>query len=272
MRTIIIAGIVAVFLCVGYFIYTQYDIQNFEKSLPKPPRQDATEKSSVPISENSVTNTEHIPIVEDDFDTEHITKDKKATTATSQNGLIPDESLTHQRDREEATDVVDEYSPAEIRAVFKKAFNFPVSDINETYTQLSDILRSRFGDDPDISNFLGTWKSMNKVMALASIAEFEGNRQEDIDAFLSHLPAVIMDDLVDITIRLVNPSKSEVAKLRELADSFRSEIDNIAIASEARPFVEEAVRSGELTPDEGAAFIREISGLEVKAVPKRTLD
>ena len=165
-------------------------------------------------------------------------------------------------------DIVDEYSLAEMQAIFKQAFDFPVADIDETYTQLSEILTARFGADPDISSFLRTWKALNTVMKLVDEAEYQGGREEDVNAFLNQLPAIVMEDMAEISIRLFNPSESEAQHLRSQVAAFRMEIDNIAIGMEAKPWIEEAVRLGELTAEEGADFLREVSGLDVDIVPK----
>lgn len=268
MRTMIIVGGIIVIVSVGLFFYLEYDRKKFEASLPKLPIQSVPKESSEVSHQSNLIDTPQPGGTAPDMDTEDtkVTNNDTEITVQPKNELIQEGSTA--KPEEETTDIVDEYSLAEMQAIFKQAFDFPVADIDGTYTQLSEILTARFGADPDISSFLSTWKALNTVMTLVDEAEYQGGREEDVNAFLNQLPAIVMEDMAEISIRLFNPSESEAQHLRSQVAAFRMEIDNIAIGMEAKPWIEEAVRLGELTAEEGADFLREVSGLDVDIVPK----
>ncbi len=271
MRTMIIGGVIIVIVCVSMFFYLEYDRKKFEASLPKQPIQNVTKESSVPNPQNNLTDSLSTPGISHETDTKETAGPRDNTEYSAvldPNERIPEKTYPVSEVEEKTTGIVDEYSVAEMQAIFKQAFDFPVADIDETYTQLSEILTARFGSDSEISSFLSTWKALNTVMALADAAEYQGGREEDVNAFLNQLPAIIMEDMVEISIRLFNPSESEAQHIRSQVADFRMEIDKIAIAMEAKPWVEEAVRLGDLTAEEGADFLREVSGLDVDIVPK----
>ena len=68
--------------------------------------------------------------------------------------------------------------------------------------------------------------------------------------------AIAMRDMIEISLDLFNPPAEKAAELRAIARGIEESIDSLEIAQEARPLVETAIREGNLTPEEGTAFIK----------------
>lgn len=252
LRPFVIVGIIVLFGTGGIFLYTEYSNRKFETSLPSPPlvSEQATIPTLVePLKEDTPMKTPQTTDTHTPAEIEQASALEKPETETELEAVetalegdsvfVPEESY--------------EMSREEMDQAFEIALSYTFTDIDETYAQLEEALRTKFGDNEHIRPFLNAWKSSYFILEeVKNVSETGGN----IDYLLTQVPAVVTSQLIETTIKLTNLSDAEAAEGRAIVANFTDTIDTMEILNDTKPLVEDAVVNGDITVEEAADFLR----------------
>lgn len=263
-RTFTIVGIIVLFAACGIFLYTEYSNRTFEATLPNPPQVFVSEPDETPAPVE--TFKENTPM-----EPHHATDTQ--VTATKEIDMVPETTETEpelegfetalENDPVFAPENPYEMSPEEMDQAFATALSYEFTDINETYGLLEEALTTKFGDSEHIPPFLNAWKASYFILEeVKEISENGGN----IDHLLAQVPAVVTSQLIETTIQLTNISESEAAEGRAIVANLTDTIDTMEIVNETKPLVEDAIISGDITPEEAADFFKALGNVDVKIV------
>ncbi len=154
-------------------------------------------------------------------------------------------------------------SREEIDEAFDTALSYTFTDIDETYRQLEEALRTKFGNSEHIQPFLNAWKSSYFILEeVKDVSENGGS----IDYLLVQVPAVVTSQLIETTIKLTNLSNAEAAEGRAIVANLTDTINTMEILNDTKPLVQDALRSGDITLEEAADFLEALGNVEVEIV------
>ena len=135
-----------------------------------------------------------------------------------------------------------------------------VANADEKFDLLEDVLFDKHGPDPRISEYI---RGLKKVHILQQIELRRTNSEEDIDNYLSYSPAVFANDFAELTIDLFELPPETAALRRNLAKQVAAEVDTLRLLQETRPWVQDAIDAGDLSPEDGELVIESVTGLKV---------
>ena len=177
MRKLGIAAACILLICIGLFLYTEYDFQKFKEQLSPVPDTSATEigTPTVLAHKNESASPETKPT------TETITSDRDATQPaerlfTDSPNLLLNADVLY--DEETSLFLCD-------------AISFKFTNQSETYERLHTILTERYRNDPRVSQFLDLWREMTSIVDEINSYGIEG---KDVNAFLELAPDVVFDE------------------------------------------------------------------------------
>lgn len=256
MRTLIIIGIFCVLCCASWFFYLQYDTRKFIENLPEistqhVDKENVAEKNKTPMplpsKETSQATDTGIP---NSNETEQAVPPNVGT-----NGSTPEPEAKIQYETVEERSL----SLEEIHQIIEQAFSFEFTDLDEMYAQLEEALIAHFKDDERIPRFLTLWE---KAYAISEALN-DLNGKGDAQAFLDLSPEKNITEFAELGIDLFNQNAEQTAHIRESLDKLRSDFSLISIIHAVKPIIEEEIRSGNMTPEEAADILREMTGAEV---------
>lgn len=172
-------------ICVGFWLYIQWDVERFNKSLPKPPAAPAQEvpRSVAPVEELqlppedtaiqelnvetptvSESSDSHLTDVRDSED--FPTLDDESTLSSNTENDNPFEAFFEEPEALSSggfTDTAEEmsYDISVVRAGFDDYNTSLASNPEYAYQRLDDALREQYGDDPDVDILIEHTRRMN---------------------------------------------------------------------------------------------------------------
>lgn len=187
LRTIAIPIILTVLICAAFWLYTQWDIQQFEESLPnlppavKTPRETASTTPPVDIRHEVHQNVETGFSVLNTEDTE-LEKSESVATEQHLDNTVVEEVSTDDTDLDsffdlfledtganavtsgDFTDVFQEvpYDMEVVKSGFDDYNTFLETDPEYSYKRLSDAFSEQYGDDPDVDILVEHIKQNNE--------------------------------------------------------------------------------------------------------------
>lgn len=264
-RAVAIAGILIVLICLGFYLYMRWDTKNFAASLDKVPTQAVdTPGSAVGFTED---------VIEDGFSEATVTEEVVRTTP------VTTEDLTDARQNVEIGAAEEEVpacemsegmmesepkyyagmSVPEVQNLLKELSNPNVQDLDEKLAQLEQVLIDRLGPDPKIPKAIDALSAAYTLIDLGEKVNAVGaGNNEEVNAFLDYAPVVVLETLVETSIELLQPSEAQAAQGRATVERFRNKIDTLQFYQDMAPVVETAIQNGELSPEEGAAFLESL--------------
>ena len=264
-RAVAISGILVVLICIGFYLYMRQDTKNFTASLGKGPTHVVdTPGSAIGFTED---------IIEDGFSETTFTEEVVRTTPGTTEDLVDAKQNVEIGTAEEEVPACEmsegmmESEPKyyagmsvpDVRNLLKELANPNVQDLDEKLAQLEQVLIDRLGPDPKIPKAIDALSAAYTLIDLGKQANAVGSdNSEEVNTFLDYAPAVVLDTLVETSIELFQPNEAQAAKARATVERFRNKIDTLQFYQDMAPVVETAVQNGELSPEEGAAFLESL--------------
>ena len=263
-RAVAITGTLVVLICIGFYFYMRQDTKNFETSLHAKAAQviDTPGTAGGPSEEIIEDGFSETTIAEEAVQTAPVTT--KERVEAMQNVEV---GATEEAPACEMSEGMMESEPQhyagmavpEVRSLLKELASPNVQDLDEKLAQLEQVLIDRLGPDPKIPKAIDALSAAYTLIELGEKANtVGGSNSEELNAFLDYAPAIVLETLVETSIELFHPSEAEAARGRALVERFRDQVDTLQIAQDMAPVVETAIQNGELSPEEGAAFLESL--------------
>lgn len=264
-RAVAITGILVVLICLGLYLYMRQDTKNFAASLPAvatpvidPSRASSGFTEDVIDEGFSETTLTEDPVQPPLVTTEELVDAMPNAVAGATEEEVPACEMSEDMMESEPKHYAGMSVP-EVRRLLKDLASPNVQDLDEKLAQLEQVLIDRFGPDPKIPEAIDALSTAYTLIELAENANAVGSgNSEEVNAFLAHAPAVVLETLVETSIELLQPSEAEAARARAMVERFRSKVDTIQIYQDMAPMVETAIQNGELSPEEGVAFLESL--------------
>ena len=272
-RTVVIVGIVIMLLAICFHFYMQHNVRAFEASLPKVPVVQPVDTlgSGVSFAEE-ITSESGITIAEEprvEISESHEQRDPKPEAENAGDGCGTGEC--NHGDSHHSSSAVEKVPGYDIELT-QEAYDRLISEIltlprphnlDELLDTYEAFLLTKFGPDPEIPKLTSKIKTMFTVVELAVEVETTGHKSNEVGELLSQLPAVVVGDITEIAINLFNPSEEEAAVARWKVSKITERIDTLKLLQETRPMVQAGIEAGDISPEEGEAFMQSMTGLNV---------
>ncbi len=277
-RTVAIVGIIVVLLSIGFHFYMQHNMKEFEATLPKAQAIEVSRSSVAfnPDAAEGVLSSEETP--QNGAETEpSAPKNEKnqvsaCAMATMEMGQMngADQSESDPKADQSESDPKSEtvkspklyagLTEEEIVQLWDELSSPYVANADEKFDLLEDVLLDQLGPDPRIPEYI---RGLKKVHILQQIELRRTNSEEDVDNYLSYSPAVFANDFAELTIDLFELPPETAAVRRNLAKQVAAEVDTLRLLQETRPWVQDAIDAGDLSPEDGELVIESVTGLKV---------
>ncbi|MCY3740441.1 MAG: hypothetical protein OXH00_05430 [Candidatus Poribacteria bacterium] len=280
-RNMAIIGIVVVLIAIGFHIYMQQDIRQFEAHLPKTPTAQSSQLGgssiSVPLTEETSPGPAKASITEESAQITPVStaelvevsqNDEAAAGCNMSGGMM----IASEDDGKDEPTLYAGLTEEEVQQLIKELSSFSVTDLDEKLGMLENVLISKFGPDPEIPHLIGNLNTAYTLIEMGKNANaVQGDNTNEVNDFLNQLPVVVVSDMVETAINLFDLSEEEAAVGRAHVDALRSKIDGLELLQDVKPMVIEGISAGDITPEEAEAFLENLSGLDVTvSEPDRT--
>lgn len=270
-RFVTIVGILIVLLAIFFHFYMQQDVQQFEASLPKVPTtqpvQASFSSSGSFQTEEAITEPTAVPISKED--TTSVLNVEKSENIDTQQAMISGSDgacsmcdMSHMKasgDPKRYAGLTDEeYSQA-----VAELNTFQSSHADELLDKIEAYLIAKWGPDPRIPEMINLTRTGHKLWVMSQNMRATGYNSSDVDSYLNQLPTVVRSNMIEIAIDLFNPPEEEVTLVRESLARAIGKVDRLKLLQETRPMIQRSIDAGELSPQEGEAFIKSVTGLRV---------
>lgn len=269
-RTVAIIGIIVVLLSIGFHFYMQYDVRKFEATLPK--AQVPADVSISPVAFNPDTTEAALSsegTLQNGTETKSSTSKNEESQvsacamATMEMGQMNSSEQSESDPKFETVKSPELYAgltEEEARQLWDELSSPYVANANAKFDLLENVLLDMRGPDPRIPQYI---KGLKTVHILQQIELSRTNSEEDVDSYLSYLPAVFANDFVELTIDLFELPPKKATEMRDLAGQVAVEVDTLTLLQETRPWVQESIDTGVLSPEDGELVIEAVTGLKV---------
>ena len=169
LTSLIGPAILIVFLCIAFWLYTEWDLKHFRESLPKPPSPQTTNREASPpeaenrlpdATETTQTETGTLPSVPEEK-SESVDAERRSDTVAVEEPSADTADFDSLFDMFlEGTDTVSSgdwtdteetpYDMEIVKAGFDDYNASLQSDPDYAYQRLDDAFREQYGDDPDV--------------------------------------------------------------------------------------------------------------------------
>lgn len=263
LRTLAITSVIVVLLCIGLHIYTERDLHQFASTLPETPvavSVDTPDEEVPPsYSEPAVTEEAEQPEPVSTDDLTPVAESTAAAAAPVAACSMPDHMTGSGKKAEK---LYAGMTRSEVSRFLEGLVDPYVQNRDEQLEVLEQILVDKLGPDPKIPKVIDSLSALYTIIELgeAANATSSGDDMEGLNAFLDYAPAVVLETFMELSIDLLKPSEAEIANARALVESYKQDIDTLQLFRDTVPIVDAAIRAGELSPEEGAAFLESLGG------------
>ena len=264
-RAVAITGPLVVLICIGFYFYMRQETKNFETSLGAKATQviDTTGSAGGPTEAVIEDGFSETTIAEEAVQTAPVTtKERVDAMQNVEVGATEEEVPACEMSEGMMESEPQHYAGMavpEVRSLLKELASPNVQDLDEKLAQLEQVLIDRLGPDPKIPEAIDALSAAYTLIELGEKANTVGaSNSKELNAFLDYAPAIVLETLVETSIELFQPSEAEAARGRALVERFRDQVDTLQIAQDMAPVVETAIQNGELSPEEGAAFLESL--------------
>lgn len=268
-RPVAIVGIIVVLLSIGFHFYMQHNVRKFEATLPKAQATEVSMSAAAfnPDAAEGVLSNEETP--QNGAETEPSAPKNEenqvsaCAMATMEMGQMNGADQSESDPKSETVKSPKLYAgltEEEIVQLWNELSSPYVANADEKFDLLEDVLLDQLGPDPKIPEYI---RGLKKVHILQQIELRRTNSKEDVDNYLSYSPAVFANDFAELTIDLFELSPEAAVVRRNLAKQVAAEVDALQLLQETRPWVQDAIDDGDLSPEDGELVIESVTGLEV---------
>ena len=264
LRTLTITGIIIVVLCAGLFFYSEQSNRNFTEQLTtRPAPKNTVEKTLDTTQENIRPTPDDRPLQGTQSgvklsDTPTVDKIQNERIAKSPVGFVveaPEHSYQSDIDTvfDDAFAFFDDYS------VFESI------DIDATRAALAKMLSALHGEDPRVSEFLGSWDSTLRIFSLR--AEYRKSGATDAhlrDQIFAMKPTEAVPKTFELGSELMQPSEAVATQRSEWLQEWVELVSKAEMAHFSATLAKEAYDHGDISAQEVEGFIEEVSGLDVR--------
>ena len=278
-QTATIAGILIVLLAICFYLYMQYDVRRFEASLPKVPATQPVDASPLPVSviEEVSFESEEASIAEAISQTVDV-KSKAAkqekvegTAGTSSESKGCNHAANHSLGPENTEDAEDAagnepelyagMTLEQLNALTRELTQTNVPNLDEKFDLLEAALIDKFGPNPNIPKLMAKSKILHAVDDMALTLDYSDAAA--VDKYLSYEPIAVAEEIVELSAAVYGYGEKVIAAFNAAIQEKAEEIENIKLLQETRPMIQAPIDAGELSPEEGEAFIKSVTGLNV---------
>ncbi|MDE0427360.1 MAG: hypothetical protein OXN25_21100 [Candidatus Poribacteria bacterium] len=275
-RTVAITSIIVVLLSIGFHFYMQHNVRKFETTLPKlqatmdtsispiafnPDATEATLSGEETLQNGTGTEPTTPKNEENQVSTcAMATMENMATMEMSQMKSAEQFESDPETGTAETTKLYAGLTAEEVQQLWNELSSPYVANADEKFDLLGDVLVDQLGPDPRIPEYI---RGLKTVHILQNIELSRTNNEEDVDNYLSYLPAVFANNFVELTIDLFELPPERASEMRDLAGQVAVEVDTLTLLQETRPWVQDAIDTGVLSPEDGELVIESVTGLKV---------
>lgn len=277
-------------LSVGFYLYIRYDTQKFVASLPEVPTIQPADASLSPVSfTGTVSSTsepedifstpefEDVPSTPETEDLKEVKQEKTNASAGANNentgcaahaGSHTHGAGSHTHGDENTEDVrrnePERYGGLtidEIDDLTHELSQTNVPNLDDKFDLLQEVLIDRYGPNPNIPKLIAKSKILHAADDLALTMDYSDAAQ--VDKYLSYEPIATAKEIVDLAANIYGYGEEAIEGYSAVIQDKAREIENIKLLQETRPQIQAAIDAGDLSPEEGAAFIKDATGLKV---------
>lgn len=264
LRTLKIIGIILVVLCAGIFFYSSHSNRKFAEQL-----------TTHPVTKNTVENT-----LDKTQENIHATPDDRPLQGTQKGVKLSDTPAAdkiqiEKRAKSPVEFVVEKHEPhsqSDIDTHFDDAFAFfddysvfESINIDATRAALAEMLSALHGDDPRVSEFLGSWDSTSRIFSLRAEYRKSGATDANLrEQIFEMKPTEVVPKAFELGSELMQPSETVATQRSEWLQEWVELVSKAEMAHFSAVLAKEAYDHGEISAQEAENFIEEVSGLDVR--------
>ena len=270
-RFVAIFSILIVLLAIFFHFYMRQDVRQFEASLPKVPTAQPVQASfsSSGSFQTEEIITEPVAVLTAEKDITTVLNVEKSENIDTQQAMISGSDdacsmcdMSHMGasdDSKRHGGLTDE----EYSQVVTELNTFQPTHADEELDKIEAYLIAKRGPDPRIPKMINLTRTGHKLWVMSRNMHASGYNTSDVDSYLNQLPTVVHSNLMEVAIDLFNPPEEEIVLARQSLSRAIENVDRLKLLQKTRPMIQRSIDAGELSPQEGEAFIKSVIGLRV---------
>ena len=285
-RTVVIAASLMLLLMIGFYLYMLRDLRAFEASLPVPPAVDTSSSGMSTVSftpevtsepEEVTSKPEKALIAEDslqtgDIESEEVEQQDEAEGGADTSSLCHSSSDGHNHEHGHGAGTAEGVkgnepklygglTPEQYDELQEELVQTKVPDLDEKYALLEAALIDEWGPHPNIPKIIANAKILHAFDDMALTLDYSDSAA--VDKYLSYEPIAVATENIELQAEVYGYPETLITTLNNVVEEKAKEVENVKLLQDIRPIVQASIDAGELSTEEGEAFIQSQTGLKV---------
>ncbi len=279
-RTVVIAAGLMLLLMIGLHLYMLRDLRDFEASLPVPPAVDTSSSgmSTVPFTPEVTSEPEEViskpedSVQTGDIESEEVEQQDEAEVSAGTSSLCHSSSDDHNHEHEHSAGTAGGVegkepklygglTPEQLDELREELVQTNVPNLDEKYALLEAVLIDEWGPHPNIPKIIANSKILHAFDDMALTLDYSDSAA--VDKYLSYEPIAVATESLELQIEVYGYPDALIDQLNGVIQEKAKEIENVKLLQDIRPMVQASIDAGELSTEEGEAFIQSQTGLKV---------
>lgn len=286
-RAVVITASLMLLLMIGFYLYMLRDLRAFEASLPVPPAVDTSSSGMSTVSftpeitsepEEVISKPEEALIAEDslqtgDIESEEVEQQDEAEVSAGTSSLChssseDDHNHAHEHGASTAGGVKGSepklyggLTPEQYDKLQEELVQTKVPDLDEKYALLEAALIDEWGPHPNIPKIIANAKILHAFDDMALTLDYSDSAA--VDKYLSYEPIAVARESLELQAEVYGYPETLITTLNNVVEEKAKEVEKVKFLQDIRPIVQASIDAGELSTEEGEAFIQSQTGLKV---------